>query len=196
MGPSRRRDDGGARVTSLVMSEMSGATAGHGGFRASDGDREQAIDRLKTAFADGLLAEDEFELRVGRALVSRTHADLAEVTADLPGPGVPTGVPASSAAAKPVRRPRDPSVKAAAAIVGTPLLAAVTAAIAFGSDEAAVFIVFVLLLAASASAVVATVVRTMLLLEARQAQRSQGSGGPSPPSLTEHRHVSRHVRPG
>jgi len=42
------------------------------------------IGTLKAAFVQGRLAKDEFDLRVGQALASRTYAQLAAVTADLP----------------------------------------------------------------------------------------------------------------
>jgi hypothetical protein len=58
--------------------------AGRGDLRASHADREQVIGVLKAAFVQGRLAKDELDLRVGQALVSRTYADLAGVTADLP----------------------------------------------------------------------------------------------------------------
>jgi hypothetical protein len=53
-------------------------------MRASHADREQVIDTLKTAFVQGRLAKDEFDLRVGRVLASRTYADLNALTADIP----------------------------------------------------------------------------------------------------------------
>jgi len=58
--------------------------AGRGRLRASHADREQVIDVLKTAFEQGRLTKDEFGTRVGQAFTSRTYAELAEVTADLP----------------------------------------------------------------------------------------------------------------
>ena len=39
---------------------------------------------LKAAFVHGHLDRDEFDLRVGSALTSRTYADLAALTADIP----------------------------------------------------------------------------------------------------------------
>ena len=54
------------------------------GLRTSQADRERVIELLKAAFVQGRLDRDEFEVRVGQALVSRTHAELAVVTADLP----------------------------------------------------------------------------------------------------------------
>ena len=59
---------------------------GRGGLRASDADREQAVDALKAAFVQGRLAKAEFEAHVGRALASRTYAELAAVTAGIPVP--------------------------------------------------------------------------------------------------------------
>jgi Domain of unknown function (DUF1707) len=61
-----------------------GAQAAAAGPRASHADRERVIDRLKAAFVQGRLARDEFDARIGQALVSRTYPDLAAVTADLP----------------------------------------------------------------------------------------------------------------
>ena len=60
------------------------AAAGHGHLRASQADREQVIGVLKAAFVQGMLAKDEFDLRVGQAFASRTCAELAALTADLP----------------------------------------------------------------------------------------------------------------
>ena len=59
---------------------------GRGGLRASDADREQAVEVLKAAFVQDWLAKAEFEAHVGRALASRTYAELAAVTADIAAP--------------------------------------------------------------------------------------------------------------
>ena len=56
----------------------------HNYLRTSHAEREQVIDLLKAAFVQGRLAKDEFELRLGRVLASRTYADLASLTADIP----------------------------------------------------------------------------------------------------------------
>jgi Domain of unknown function (DUF1707) len=70
--------------------EMAGAgdeiTAGAGSYgtmRASHDDRDLAIEVLKAAFVQGRLDRDEFVLRVGRTLASRTYAELADLTADI-----------------------------------------------------------------------------------------------------------------
>ncbi len=57
---------------------------GCGHLRAADADREQVIDALKVAFARGWLSKDTFDVGVGQALTSRTYAELAAVTADIP----------------------------------------------------------------------------------------------------------------
>jgi uncharacterized protein DUF1707/uncharacterized protein DUF4190 len=69
--------------------------AGDGRLRASTADRERAVDVLKAGFAEGRLAKDEYDDRVSQAYAARTYADLATVTADLPGGQVvaPSGQP-------------------------------------------------------------------------------------------------------
>jgi Domain of unknown function (DUF1707) len=64
--------------------EIAAGAGGRAHMRASHADREQAIDRLKTAFVQGRLAKDELDLRVGQVLASRTYADLGALTADIP----------------------------------------------------------------------------------------------------------------
>jgi len=63
---------------------MAAATAGRGRLRASHSDREHVIDVLKAAFVQGMLAKDEFDVRVGRTFASRTYVELAALTADIP----------------------------------------------------------------------------------------------------------------
>ncbi|MGH2851067.1 MAG: DUF1707 SHOCT-like domain-containing protein [Solirubrobacteraceae bacterium] len=58
--------------------------AGRAILRASDSDREQIIDRLRKAAAEGRLAAHELEDRVGAALRARTYGDLDATVADLP----------------------------------------------------------------------------------------------------------------
>jgi Domain of unknown function (DUF1707) len=55
--------------------------------RASDADRDTAVDILCSAAADGRLTMTELDERVGSALTARTLRQLAELIADLfPGP--------------------------------------------------------------------------------------------------------------
>jgi Domain of unknown function (DUF1707) len=81
--------------------EMS-AGGGRGHLRASHADRERLIGVLKSAFVQGMLAKDEFDLRVGQTLASRTYGELAALTADLP-PGLAAARPAQGR--RPVIRP-------------------------------------------------------------------------------------------
>jgi len=55
-----------------------------GHLRASDADRERAIDTLKAAFVQGRLTIDELAMRTGVALASRTYGELTAITADIP----------------------------------------------------------------------------------------------------------------
>jgi Domain of unknown function (DUF1707) len=86
--------------------ELAAGSAGRGHLRASHADREQVIGTLKAAFVAGMLAKDEFDLRVGKTLASRTYAQLAALTADLPA-GLTTAQPRPPARAQgEVRIPR------------------------------------------------------------------------------------------
>ncbi len=51
--------------------------------RASDADRERAVDVLRVAAGDGRLTADELDERLEAALTSRTVGELAVLTADL-----------------------------------------------------------------------------------------------------------------
>jgi hypothetical protein len=53
-------------------------------IRASDQDRDAVVHRLQQAFAERRLDDDEFDERMRAALTARTHADLDELTGDLP----------------------------------------------------------------------------------------------------------------
>jgi hypothetical protein len=55
-----------------------------GALRASDADREQIVDRLRKASAEGRLAAHELEHRVTTALKARTYSELDATVADLP----------------------------------------------------------------------------------------------------------------
>ncbi len=55
-----------------------------GGLRASHADRELVIGTLKAAFVQGRLTEAEHDERTAQASASRSRAELAALTADLP----------------------------------------------------------------------------------------------------------------
>jgi hypothetical protein len=87
--------------------QIAAGAGGRGRLRASHADREHVVGTLKSAFVQGMLAKDEFDLRVGEALVSRTYAELAAPTADLPAGLAPALPPKSGRAERgqPVLRP-------------------------------------------------------------------------------------------
>lgn len=84
--------------------ERAAAAGGHGRLRASRADRERVIELLKVAFVQDRLTQDELDTRVGLALASRTYADLAELTADLP-----SGSAAAELAVEPAGTPAEPA---------------------------------------------------------------------------------------
>jgi hypothetical protein len=71
-------------VTTQPEGDIALGKAGRGHLRASHAEREHVIEMLKAAYARGMLTKDEFDLRVSQAFASRTYADLAGLTADLP----------------------------------------------------------------------------------------------------------------
>jgi len=67
-----------------------GTPAAWPGMRASDADRDRAVDVLRVAAGVGRLTADELDQRLEAALSARTLGELAALTADLPaGPGTP-----------------------------------------------------------------------------------------------------------
>ncbi|MGP3975359.1 DUF1707 SHOCT-like domain-containing protein [Streptomyces sp. 8N114] len=55
-----------------------------GELRASHDDREAVVEQLRDAAAEGRIDLDELDSRLEQALKSKTHAELAVLTADLP----------------------------------------------------------------------------------------------------------------
>jgi hypothetical protein len=107
-----------------------GAAGARGQLKTSDADREQAIDVLKAAFVQGQLTKDEFSLRVGRVIASRTYADLGALTADIPGWVTSTQPPAGHA-----RGPgRALRLYEAAYLCGGPRRVALTAVVTMHQD--------------------------------------------------------------
>jgi Domain of unknown function (DUF1707)/Cell wall-active antibiotics response 4TMS YvqF len=60
------------------------AQSGGSLVRASDADRDRAVDSLAAASAEGRLSLEEYSQRSEAALLARTLGDLAGLTADLP----------------------------------------------------------------------------------------------------------------
>ena len=128
-------------------------------------DREQAISALKAAFVQGRLTSDEFDVRVGQALTSRTRAELAAITADIPAG--PIGV-----------RPAQPAlgVKSGVCVTASAaLLAAALGAAAWSAGSAAA--------GAAALAVSGVVIFTLFVTgyQLREARHRSHAGRPLPP---------------
>ena len=68
---------------------------GNAYLRASTADRERAVDVLKAGYAEGRLSKAEYDIRADQVFAARTLAELALVTADLPGGHIaaPAGSP-------------------------------------------------------------------------------------------------------
>ena len=71
-------------MTTGPRDPMAAGAAGRGHMRAGDADREHVLDILKAAFVQGRLIKDELDIRAGQTLASRTYAELAAITADIP----------------------------------------------------------------------------------------------------------------
>ena len=106
------------------------AATSRGHLRASHAEREQTIDALKAAFVQGRLTMDEFDARIGQTLVSRTYAELATVTAD-----IPAGLAGAQPPRKPPRRPLSRAARWGAYGFVTPaILAAAFTALSLRGD--------------------------------------------------------------
>ena len=58
-------------------------------LRVSDAERQTVTDRLSEHYAAGRLDQAEFDDRVGRAMNTKTRADLSGLFSDLPETGAP-----------------------------------------------------------------------------------------------------------
>jgi uncharacterized protein DUF1707 len=137
-------------------------------LRASHADREQAIDVVKAAFVQGRLAKDEFDQRIGRVFASRTYADLAALTADIPA-GVIRAQASREPAHPPARMSMDRKVLRSWASATVVLPGMVVAASAMESGQPAVFGLIVALVFAC---LVALPVSGLVMLHSRYEKRS------------------------
>ena len=157
-------------------------TAGaRGQLRAAHADREQAIDVLKAAFVQGRLTKDEFDLRVGQALASRTYADLAALTAD-----IPAWVTSARPPAEPARKPglvlSFKTVARVSAVGATPSMAFTAALMAqSGGVPAVVGLVLVGLTGLFVAGLLAALL-TVLAWAVQRSRRRPAQGPPSGPA--------------
>ena len=152
--------------------EMAAGAAGRGRLRASHADREQVIDMLKAAFVQARLTKDELDARVGQTFASRTYAELAALTADLPA-----GLTEAPPPRKPARvraRPTTGKVIAGAALI-IPPPAMVLAVFLTGNDQLAK--VFMLIIPWF---FIAWLVAGAVMLDSWHQKRSRGQLPPRP----------------
>lgn len=83
-------------------------------YRLSDGERDEALESLRTAFQEGRLTVDEHEERSTAALRAVTGKDLVPLFEDLPPKLHPPSLSAAAAAVAPVANGEGPVDLAAA----------------------------------------------------------------------------------
>ena len=69
-------------------------------IRVSDHDRQSAVELFSEAYAVGRLSREELNERVTAAYSAKTHGNLRDLTADLPRPAAPTGLPSETVASR------------------------------------------------------------------------------------------------
>jgi len=92
-----------------------------GRVRASHADRDHVIAVLKAAFVQGRLTKDEFDARVGQTFASRTYAELAVITADIPG-DLAAGLASAEPRRGPGRAPKQAYAWGAGVVIAAVLL--------------------------------------------------------------------------
>jgi len=120
--------------------EIAAGTGSHGHLRASRADREHTIDVLKAAFVQGRLTQDELDERAGQVFASRTYAELAAVTADIPA-GLAVAQASSMPARAQAQRPATVNTKAGVNVgIVTALCVALICAFAMYTNQQWLFL--------------------------------------------------------
>jgi hypothetical protein len=147
--------------------EKPAAARGH--LRTSYADREHVIDTLKAAFVQGRLTKDELDMRVGQTFASRTYAELATVTADIPAglTAAPTPHKAAQAHARP---PMNNAAKSSVRVA----IAVVTMAVAIYLTRGYALFLFV------PFSLMHLLVAGIQMLDSRHQKRSRGQLPPRP----------------
>jgi hypothetical protein len=149
-------------VTTGPADEKAAAVA-RGRLRASHADREHVIGTLKAAFVQGRLTKDELDLRIGQTFASRTYAELARLTADIPAALIAASAPHNTALIRP-RPPMNNAVKSGIS-VAIAVVTLVLAAYMTGGQALFVFVPFYS---------VALLVALAQVLDSRHQKRSRG----------------------
>ena len=148
-------------MTTGPADEQAAAVA-RGHLRASHADREHVIGTLKAAFVQGRLTKDELDLRIGQTFASRTYAELARLTADIPVALIAASGPHHAARA----RTRPPMNNAAKSGISVAIAVVTLVLAAYVTDGQALFM-FVPLYSA------ALVVALAQMLDSRHQKRSR-----------------------
>ena len=161
--------------------------ATHSYVRASHADREHVIDVLKAAFVQGMLTKAELDARAGQTFASRTHGNLAAITADLPA-----GLTGEQPLRKPVPAQPPPPVNkpllwAAVAIM---LAAIASVAAAFPAQNVVLLSVGVLAI------LIAAPIAGTLMLDSWREHRSGGQLPPRPAQFGQTLESERDGGPG
>jgi hypothetical protein len=69
-------------------------------IRMSDQDRQSAVELLSEAYAVGRLSREELDERVTAAYSAKACGELRDLTADLPRPAAPAGLPSETMASR------------------------------------------------------------------------------------------------
>jgi len=156
------------------------AEGGRGRLRASDADREHVVGTLKAAYVHGLVTKDEFDARVSQTFASRTYAELALITADIPAglaAAPPPPGPGPAKADPPARANLTPGERA---IMATGLLAALALVVALLAGGA---VGGLLALGGLGSAFVSAF---LIGAQVHSSRRNRHSGGRLPPQRATH----------
>ncbi len=129
---------------------------------------------LKAGFVEGLLTRDEFDTRVAETFASRTYAELAAVTAD-----IPTGLIGAQPPRKAARARARPPVNIPVIIATTVLTAGLWAAASITSfDNGALFM---LVFSSTFAWLGFLILSGAVLVESRHEKRRRGHP-PGPPA--------------
>ncbi|MGH3158378.1 MAG: DUF1707 SHOCT-like domain-containing protein [Streptosporangiaceae bacterium] len=118
-------------------------TVSGGYMRASDEDRERVIEILKTAFVQGRLSQGELTMRTGEVLSSRTYAELADTTADIPARRVATVPPRPPAPARTRQDERKAIARVLSLVIALPMLGVAFFDTQYGSFFILLFVGFI-----------------------------------------------------
>ncbi len=146
---------------------------------------------VKAAFVEGMLTKAELDARVGQAFVSRTHGDLAAITADLP---------ARPIRAQPLRKPIPAQAPAEAPPpVSKPLLWTAVAIVLAGIVSLVAAVpaqVFLLLPVGVLAIMIGTPIAGTLMLDSWRENRTGGEPPPRPAQFGQRLEGEREDGPG